>query len=152
MEIETAVPPDETRQLLKSIRRIVRANDLQSRALAKAIGLTGPQLAVLKAAAELGEVTTTALADHADLSPATVVTVLDNLEQRAIITRHRSATDRRVVYTKLTPRGWELVTHSPGPFGSGFAEKFASLPPERRRALLAALGEVAEMMARQPAT
>jgi hypothetical protein len=35
-----AVPAEETRSLLKSIRRIVRANDLQSRALAKSIGRT----------------------------------------------------------------------------------------------------------------
>lgn len=147
-ETKVQMSTDETRMLLKSIRRIVRANDLQSKALAKASGLTGPQLVVLTAAAELGEVTTTALANHADLSAATVVTVLENLEQRAIITRYRSALDRRVVYTRLTPKGLELVTNTPGPFGSVFAGRFGLLPPEKRRAFLSNLAELADMMAR----
>jgi DNA-binding MarR family transcriptional regulator len=136
----------ETRALLKSIRRIVRANDLQSRALAKSTGLTGPQLVILMAVAELGEVTTKALADHADLSPATVVTVLDNLEQRAIVERYRSGIDRRIVYTRLTPRGQELISHAPRVFGGGFVRRFAALSPDRRRRLVSSVAELAELM------
>jgi DNA-binding MarR family transcriptional regulator len=146
-----AVSPDETRNLLKSIRRIVRANDLQSRALARSIGLTGPQLVIMMAVAELGEVTTRALADHADLSPATVVTVLDNLEHRQIVQRYRSDVDRRIVYTRLTPKGQELISHPPGVFGSEFARRFAALPPERRREMLASLSELADLMGALPA-
>lgn len=141
-----AVSPDETRSLLKSIRRIVRANDLQSRVLARSVGLTGPQLVIMMAVAELGEVTTKALADHADLSPATVVTVLDNLEQREIVQRYRSNVDRRIVYTRLTPKGQELISHAPGVFGSEFARRFAALPAERRQEMLASLSELADLM------
>lgn len=141
-----AVAPTETRSLLKSIRRIVRANDLQSRALARSIGLTGPQLVIMMAVAELGEVTTRALAEHADLSPATVVTVLDNLEQREIVQRYRSDVDRRIVYTRLTPKGHELISHAPGVFGSDFARRFAALPAERRLEMLASLSELANLM------
>ncbi|WEX08219.1 MarR family transcriptional regulator [Chelativorans sp. AA-79] len=145
-----AVSPDETRLLLKSIRRIVRANDLQSRALARSIGLTGPQLVILMAVAELGEVTTKALAEHADLSPATVVTVLDNLEQRRIVQRYRSGTDRRVVFTRLTLKGQELISHAPGVFGAAFARRFAALPADRRNVLVTSLAELADLMAMQP--
>ncbi|KXF75372.1 MarR family transcriptional regulator [Paramesorhizobium deserti] len=141
-----SVSPEETRSLLKSIRRIVRANDLQSRALAKSIGLTGPQLVILMAVAELGQVTTKALADHADLSPATVVTVLENLEQRAIVQRYRSDTDRRIVFTRLTPKGQQLISHAPRVFGDGFARRFAMLPSGRRRELITSLTTLAELM------
>jgi DNA-binding MarR family transcriptional regulator len=134
--------------MLKAIRRIVRANDLQSRALAKSSGLTGPQLVILMAVAELGQVTTKTLADHADLSPATVVTVLENLEQRSIVQRYRSETDRRIVYTRLTQKGQELMTHAPRLFGAAFASRFASLPAARRREILSNLTAFAEMMAR----
>lgn len=145
-EPSVAVPPEETRGLLKSIRRIVRANDLQSRALAKSIGLTGPQLVILLAVAELGEVTTRALADHADLSPATVVTVLENLEQRAIVQRYRSGSDRRIVYTRLTPKGQQLISHAPRVFGDEFAHRFANLPSDRRSELISAVATLAELM------
>jgi len=141
-----SVSPEETRTLLKSIRRIVRANDLQSRALAKSIGLTGPQLVILMAVGELGEVTTKALADHADLSPATVVMVLENLEQRAIVQRYRSDMDRRIVFTRLTPKGQQLISHAPRVFGDGFARRFAMLPSSRRRELIASLTSLAELM------
>lgn len=141
-----ALSPDETRLLLKSIRRIVRANDLQSKALAKSIGLTAPQLVILMAVAELGEVTTRRLAERADLSPATVVMILDNLEQRSIVERYRSKLDRRIVFTRLTRKGEELVSHAPGLFGSAFARRFAALSADRRSRIIAELGSLADMM------
>lgn len=144
-----SIPTEETRALLKAIRKIVRANDLQSRALAKSSGLTGPQLVILMAVAELGEVTTKALADHADLSPATVVTVLDNLEQRAIVQRYRSEADRRIVYTRLTERGQQLVSHAPSLFGPDFVRRFAGLPEPQRRDLLLNITQLSEMMSAQ---
>lgn len=140
------ISPEETRGLLKSIRRIVRANDLQSRALAKSVGLTGPQLVILMAVAELGAVTTRVLADHADLSPATVVTVLENLEHREIVQRYRSDADRRIVYTRLTPKGQQLMSHAPRVFGDDFARRFASLPSERRHELIASIVALADLM------
>ena len=141
------VSPEETRILLKAIRRILRANDIQSRAIARTIGLTVPQLVILTAVAELGEVTTRSLAEHADLSPATVVTVLDNLERREIVERYRSRLDRRIVYTRLTPKGHDMVTRAPGVFGTAFARRFAAMPAARRRAFLANLSLLADMMA-----
>ena len=140
------VPADETRVLLKSIRRIVRANDLQSRALAKATGLTGPQLVILTGVAELGEVTTQALADYADLSAATVVMVLEKLEQRAIVERYRSTSDRRIVYTRLTAKGSELVSSTRGLFGAGLAQRFGALPAAKRQELVANLAAIADLV------
>jgi DNA-binding MarR family transcriptional regulator len=146
---ETTFPPDEMRVLAKAIRRIVRANDLQSRALARASGLTTPQLVVLTGVAELGEVTTNALSAYADLSPATVVMVLENLEGRAIVERYRSTTDRRVVYTRLTAKGREMVAATPGLFGPEFLQRFAALPGDRRRAIIDGLAEAARLLGRQ---
>ncbi len=144
----TTVPPEETRSLLKSIRRIARASDVQSRALARSIGLTAPQLVILMAVAELGQVTTKALADHADLSAATVVIVLDNLEQRDIVQRYRSQEDRRIVYTRLTPKGRQLMSHAPQVFGDAFARRFASLPAERQAELVSGIAALADLFSK----
>jgi DNA-binding MarR family transcriptional regulator len=150
--LANSVPADETRLLLKSIRRIVRANDLQSRALAKSTGLTGPQLVILMGVAELGEVTTQALANYADLSAATVVMVLENLEQRAIVERYRSTADRRIVYTRLTEKGAELVSNTPGLFGAQFAQRFGALPEHKRQELLASLASIADLISESAKT
>lgn len=142
---------DELRAVEKAIRRIVRANDLQSKALARTIGLTAPQLVVLNAVAALGEVTTTVLSAHVDLSTATVVTILDNLEGRGMVERYRSRADRRVVHTRLTASGEDLVAHAPEPLGETFAGRLAGLEAGRRRQLIEALVAVADIMAPAPA-
>src|SRR3954452_12845282 len=57
-----------------------------------------------------GEATAGELAKAAELSPASVFTMLDHLERDGIVERHRSATDRRVVVVTLTESGRSLVT------------------------------------------
>ena len=138
--------PNELKALEKALRRIVRAHDLQSKALVKATGLTAAQLVIIKGIAELGEVTSTALSAYADISPATVVTVLDNLEERGIIQRYRSGQDRRIVHTRLTELGADMLTRAPPPLGQAFAERFAALPAARRDAFVAALAEFADLL------
>jgi DNA-binding MarR family transcriptional regulator len=96
---------EDLKALEKVVRRIVRAHDLNSKALIKSSGLTSAQLIIMKGIEELGEVTSTALSAYADISLATVVTVLDNLEERRLIQRYRSGRDRRIVHTRLTEAG-----------------------------------------------
>ena len=50
------------------------------------------------------------LAEHADLTPATVTQMLEHLEASGLVTRTRSDQDRRVVLSALTPKGAEVVT------------------------------------------
>lgn len=132
--------------LLKSIRRIVRASDLGSRSLQKSSGLTAPQLAVLTAVGSHGEISTTRIAAQVDLSPATVVTILDNLERRDLVGRRRSNEDRRIVHTRLTETGAAVLAQSHGPFSDSFAARFAALPPERRRQMVESLAQLADLM------
>lgn len=130
----------------KAVRRIVRAHDLQSRALARRCGLTAAQLVVMKGIVELGEVTSVALSVYADISPATVVTILDNLEERELIQRYRSGTDRRIVHTRLTAEGARLVAEAPEPMGDIFLENFSRLPLQEREDLAQAIVRLAELM------
>ncbi len=139
----------ELRLIEKAIRRIVRAHDVQSRALVKASGLTAAQLVLMKGIAELGEVTSAALSVYADISPATVVTVLDNLEERGLIERYRSGSDRRIVHTRLTQRGGEMAAAAPEPLGEGFAARFDALPVARRTEIRAALTALADLLSGQ---
>ena len=136
----------EARMVEKAVRRIVRAHDLQSRALARRCGLTAAQMVVMKGIVELGEVTSVALSVYADISPATVVTILDNLEERELIQRYRSGTDRRIVHTRLTAAGARLVAEAPEPMGDIFLENFSRLPLQEREDLAQAIVRLAELM------
>jgi len=64
------------------------------------------------------------LAEHADLTPATVTQMLEHLEAAGLITRTRSEQDRRIVLSALTERGAQVV-----------AERKAQIEPLWRSAL-----------------
>jgi DNA-binding MarR family transcriptional regulator len=64
------------------------------------------------------------LAEHADLSPATVAQMLEHLEAAGLVTRTRSEQDRRVVLSTLTERGAAVV-----------AERHAQMEPRWRATL-----------------
>ena len=94
----------ETR-VLSAIRRIVHAVDSHSKELERALGITLPQLVMLRAIRTLGEVTTGRLSAAASLSPATVTTILDKLEARRPARGHRHAPERRRGEVHHHPRG-----------------------------------------------
>ena len=143
-----AVGDGRSRAVLIVLRRIIRSVDLQSRHVARTTGLTIPQLIVLQAVRDLGEVTSTTLSAHASLSPATVTTILDKLELRNLVERYRSASDRRVVHTRLTEEGGAALGKAPPLLQESFVRRFDGLDATRQDALLAALGEIAAMMDR----
>jgi DNA-binding MarR family transcriptional regulator len=130
------------------MRRIVRAHDLQSKALTKSAGLTAAQLVLMKGMAELGEVTSAALSAYADISPATVVTVLDNLEERGLIERYRSGSDRRIVHARLTSKGASRVSEAPAPLGETFMQRYLALSEGQRGQLAEAASWLADVMSR----
>jgi DNA-binding MarR family transcriptional regulator len=71
--------------------------------------LTQGQIRALFVIDVKGEATAGELAKAADLSPASVSTMLDHLERDGIVERRRSDHDRRVVVVTLTDAGQELL-------------------------------------------
>ena len=142
---ETDSPP-EARSVLALVRRIIRAVDVQSKRVAKETGLTIPQLVVLQAIADLGEVTSGRLSAQVSLSAATVTTILDKLEARGLVERYRSAHDRRVVHARLTTAGAAKLAQTPALLHVRFTHAFAQLPAARRGEILDALEAVADLL------
>jgi DNA-binding MarR family transcriptional regulator len=73
------------------------------------IGLSFAQLGLLHGLAGRHECSARQLAEHSDLSPATVTQMLESLEAAGLVRRTRSEQDRRVVHTVLTEQGAALV-------------------------------------------
>jgi MarR family transcriptional regulator, organic hydroperoxide resistance regulator len=90
-------------QLLAAERR------LRSRDQHRSGKLTFAQVRSLLALGREREMTAGQLARSADLNPATVTAMLDQLEEAGIVQRQRSTEDRRVYNVSLTPEGWELL-------------------------------------------
>jgi len=143
-------PEQDAAVVLKSIRQIIHAVDRRSKAVSRRMGLTVPQIVVLQAIRDLGEVTTNELSRAADLSAPTVVTILDKLEGRGLVERYRSKVDRRIVHSRLTDQGRSILSTAPTPLHEEFALGFSNLPPARRAEVRAAFETVAELLTNQP--
>lgn len=133
-------------QVLVALRRIIRANDLHSRALGKETGLTTPQLVVIRAIKEMKTPTVSDIARAVSLSQATVTTILNRLDKRGLLHRQRSREDRRAVIVQLTPAGRTLWKNAPEPLQYSFTDRFKKLPSWEQHSIVAVLERVAVMM------
>ncbi len=133
-------------QIVAAIRRIMRAVDLQSRRLAEEHGLTGPQLATLQAAANLGESSTGTLARAVHLSGPTVTGILDRLTKRGLVDRTRNGQDRRSVTVRLTSDGEDVLAAAPSLLQDRFRQELMRLEEWEQTTILATLQRIAAMM------
>ncbi|MEZ5934167.1 MAG: MarR family transcriptional regulator [Alphaproteobacteria bacterium] len=136
---------NDLRLMLKAMRRMARALDVQSSAINREVGLTLPQLMVLECVHDLGEVTTRDVSRAVDLSPPTVVGILDKLEAKGLIERYRSLVDRRVVHTRLTRGGDAVLQHARAIIWDRFDQRFAALPARTQSIMVAALEQAADL-------
>lgn len=132
--------------IVASIRRIIRAIDLQSRRLQDRHKLTGPQLATLREAHKLGELTISALARAVHLSQPTVSGILSRLERRGLVVRKPSEGDRRSVVIEVTEEGLRTLDEAPSLLQDRFRVELARLEDWERHWMLAALERIASMM------
>lgn len=88
--------------------------------------LTHAHIRSLHALGAQGELTAGQLAKSADLNPASVTAMLDQLEQAGIVARRRSETDRRVTNVSLTPHGRELLDAKTAKWTALWSERLAS--------------------------
>lgn len=135
------------RALLRHIRQLARALDVQSHRIDREVGLTLTQLVVLTCLSEMGEVTSRALSAEADLSPPAVVGVLDKLEAKGLIERYRSQRDRRIVHARMTARGRAALAAAPDPLGLRLGNGFRALPAGERARILESLARLGAMAA-----
>lgn len=132
--------------VLISLRRIIRATDLQSKRMVKSCGLTIPQVMVLRAIYSLGDVTVKRISDDVSLSQATVTTILNRLEDKKFVERVRSTLDKRVVNARLTVSGQEVLASAPPLLHEKFIKRFEALEEWEKTQVLSSLQRVATMM------
>lgn len=137
---------DLMKDMFMDLRRIMRAMDVHSRALAGSHGLTGPQMLCLREIATRGSLTTGSLALAVALSPATLTGILDRLEVRGLVSRERRPEDKRRVLVSLTPIGRQMSQELPSPLQDRFSERMTELSADDQAAIRAALASVAKMM------
>jgi len=132
--------------ILRSLRRIMRAVDLYSRRLVTQHGLSSPQLICLAQLNANGSMMTGQLAASMSLSPATLCGILDRLEVRGLVTRERQIDDKRRVLVRLTRSGMRAVRSAPPPLENGFLERLNALPLRKQAEIKEALDQLVGLM------
>lgn len=136
---------DLSDQMLRALRRVIRAVDLHSRQLAQDWGLTGPQALVLRETTSRA-LTAGDLARRVSLSQATITDILKRLELRGLIRRTRSSDDRRRVIVEPTAEGRSLAETAPPLLQERFVRRFGELRAWEQMLLLSSLQRIAELM------
>jgi DNA-binding MarR family transcriptional regulator len=133
-------------QIVLALRRVSQAIDVWSRHLWRDYGLTSPQLATLREILAGENVSPGTLATALHLSQPTVTGILGRLEQRGLVRRERSGTDRRSTLAVPTEQGKELAAKAPPLLRDNFRHELAKLPAWQQTEILAMLQHVATMM------
>jgi DNA-binding MarR family transcriptional regulator len=119
---------------------------LYSKQLAKNTGLTSPQMLLLQILRNKGQQTVGVLAKEMSLSQATVTTILDRLEKKALIIRERSTSDRRKVQVDVTDSAVEILKDAPLPLQYQFTQQFNDLQEWEQLMMISSLSRIAQMM------
>ena len=132
--------------IISSIRRIVRAIEMHSQNLITQVGLTTPQLSVLKAIPVLYPATPTSVARYLSLSQSTVSGVLDRLHSKKLVKREDSSSDKRLRRYRLTTAGKSIMSTAPPLLQESFLRNLKGLEAWERTMLLSALQRTAHLM------
>lgn len=137
---------DIDEMIVAAIRRIIRAIDLNSHQMMDSCGLTGPQLATLRALSRDRASNARDLARLIHVSQATMSGILERLERAGHITRSRNGADRRSVDIVLTAGGREAIAAAPPYLQARFVAELSKLKDWEQTQILATLQRVAHML------
>ncbi|HEU0054204.1 MAG TPA: MarR family winged helix-turn-helix transcriptional regulator [Longimicrobium sp.] len=133
---------------MDSLRTLVRALRVSTRAVEREIGISGAQLFVLQRLADAPARSVNELAERTRTHQSSVSTVVSRLVERGLAARTPSAEDARRMEIAITGDGRALLDAAPRSAQERMIEALGRMPDERVRALadgLAALVREAGM-------
>lgn len=131
---------------LRALRRVLRATEGGTRRLAVATGLTPSQLLVLREIDAGEDVTPGVVAQRLKFSHATITAIVDRLVALDLVTRTRSAQDKRKVLLEVTGSGRRRLVDAPDMLQVKFESAFAMLPGWEQAMILAGTERLADLL------
>ncbi|MBU0483930.1 MAG: MarR family transcriptional regulator [Proteobacteria bacterium] len=133
-------------RILSSLRRVIRSVDIYSKKLNTELGLTTPQLLCLHALAKSENMILTDLAREVNLGVSTVNGIIDRLEAKHLLTRNRSAEDRRKVSLEISFTGKEIIAKAPSLLQDKLSASLSELSDSEQLAITESLELVVKLM------
>ncbi len=134
------------KEIVRSIRKLVRAVSLDAQKMSKRFGLTGPQSGVLRNLVNNGSMSSADLSRMMFVTPSNITGIIDRLEKKDLVKRVKKEGDRRVALIALTEAGEALSKSLPDPIEKRFLEELADLDTDGVRILSAAMNQILDLM------
>jgi DNA-binding MarR family transcriptional regulator len=120
-----------TRDIVSSIRRLVRTADHEDQRVGREFGLTSAQSCLISTLAVHGPMSSADLSRHMFVTAANITGIVDRLESKDLVQRARQTGDRRIVLVSLTESGRELGKLLPDPIERRLSLALADMPREQ---------------------
>ena len=128
-------PESAAARAMDSLRRVVHALNIATRASERAFGLSGAQLFVLRQLAAKSGQSLGELAARTRTTPSSISEVVARLVRRGLIERRPSRDDRRRADLSLTAAGHEMLATAPETVQERLLRGFEQLDAKSRVAL-----------------
>ena len=146
MTLGTEVPTAVESVRLAMIELLGAERRLRGRDQQHPRDLTHSQLRALVVLGQADEVTAGELARSADLNPASVTAMLDQLESNGIVERRRGASDRRVCMVSLTDKGRAIVDEKRAHWHDLWEQHLGDLPERDLASALVVMRRIIELL------
>ena len=133
--------PECAAEAMNAVRRIVRALRIAERQSEAERGISAAALFVLREVEKGGAPTIGELARRTATGQSSVSEVVARLSARGLVTRGRSATDRRRAEITLSAAGRDLLRNAPEALQERLVAAFRRLPARRQREVADGLAE-----------
>ena len=134
------------KDIVGSIRKLVRAVYLDSQKMSRQFGLTGPQSIVMRLLLNNGSMSSADLSRMMYVTPSNMTGIIDRLEKKDLVKRVRKQGDRRVTLIVLTDTGKLLSERLPDPIENKFINQLADLKNEQVQILAMAMRQILNLI------
>ena len=134
------------KDIVSSIRKLVRAVYLDSQKMSRQFGLTGPQSIVMRLLFNNGSMSSADLSRMMYVTPSNMTGIIDRLEKKDLVKRVRKQGDRRVTLIVLTDKGKLLSERLPDPIENKFINQLADLKNEQVQILAMAMRKILNLI------
>ncbi len=120
--------------ILISLRKIIRALNIESKRIQKEFGVSIPQLLTLRQLRKSSgyQATVTELSRELNLNPSTITGIVKRLAARNLVARLPKQGDKRVTTVTLTAAGSDLLQQTPKLFHVKLDERMEQLTVEQQ--------------------
>lgn len=134
------------KDIVGSIRKLVRAVYLDSQKMSRQFGLTGQQSLVLRLLLNNGSMSSADLSRLMYVTPSNMTGIIDRLERKDLIERVRKEGDRRVALITLTDTGKHLSERIPDSIEKKIITELADLEGDHVQLLAVAMNQILNLI------